>query len=51
MKLALGTDATEALLTSDADVRPSVLERSGFSFTHRTVEEAVASAVPAHDAA
>ncbi len=50
VKLALGTDATEALLTSDADVRPTALEHSGFAFTHRTVEEAVASAVPAHDA-
>ncbi|MFN3948631.1 TIGR01777 family oxidoreductase [Microbacterium sp.] len=48
VKLALGTDATEALLTSDADVRPSVLEDDGFAFTHRRVEEAVASAVPAH---
>ncbi|MCJ1708120.1 TIGR01777 family oxidoreductase [Microbacterium sp. VKM Ac-2923] len=47
VKLALGADATEALLTSDADVRPSALEDSGFAFTHRTVEEAVASAVPA----
>ncbi|MCM3500504.1 TIGR01777 family oxidoreductase [Microbacterium sp. P26] len=51
VKLALGKDATEALLTSDADVKPSVLEESGFTFTHRTVEEAVASAVPAHDGA
>ena len=47
MKLALGRDATEALLTSDADVRPAVLENSGFTFTHTTVEDAVASAVPA----
>jgi uncharacterized protein (TIGR01777 family) len=47
MKLALGKDATDALLVSDADVRPRVLEDSGFTFTHRTVEEAVASAVPA----
>lgn len=47
VKLALGADATEALLTSDADVRPAALEGSGFTFTHRTVEEAVASAVPA----
>ncbi|WP_295788254.1 TIGR01777 family oxidoreductase [uncultured Microbacterium sp.] len=45
--LALGKDATEALLTSDADVRPAVLEDTGYTFTHRTVEEAVASAVPA----
>lgn len=47
IKLGLGADATEALLTSDADVRPAVLEKSGFAFTHTTVEEAVASAVPA----
>ncbi|WZH36966.1 MAG: TIGR01777 family oxidoreductase [Microbacterium enclense] len=49
MKLALGSDATDALLVADADVRPRALEESGFAFTHRTVEEAVASAVPAHD--
>jgi uncharacterized protein (TIGR01777 family) len=48
VELALGKDATQALLTSDADVRPAALENSGFTFTHRTVEEAVASAVPAH---
>ena len=47
MKLALGRDATEALLTSDADVRPAVLEDAGFTFLRRTVEDAVASAVPA----
>ncbi|WP_431795910.1 TIGR01777 family oxidoreductase [Microbacterium enclense] len=47
VKLALGSDATEALLTSDADVRPSVLQDAGFTFLHETVEDAVASAVPA----
>ena len=47
VKLALGTDATEALLTSDADVRPAVLSDSGFAFRHSTVEDAVAAAVPA----
>ncbi|MEZ3156361.1 TIGR01777 family oxidoreductase [Microbacterium sp. BWR-S6Y] len=47
VKLALGTDATEALLTSDADVRPAVLGDSGFAFRHSTVEDAVAAAVPA----
>lgn len=47
VKLALGTDATEALLTSDADVKPTVLDDTGFTFTHRAVEDAVASAVPA----
>ena len=46
MKLALGRDATEAILTSDAHVVPAVLEASGFEFSHRTVEEAVAAAVP-----
>ncbi|MDQ1122717.1 TIGR01777 family oxidoreductase [Microbacterium trichothecenolyticum] len=50
VKLALGADATEALLTSDADARPRVLEDTGFTFTHRTVEDAVDSAVPARDA-
>ena len=45
MKLALGTDATEAILTSDAHVVPQALEESGFVFTHATVEEAVADAV------
>ncbi|WP_235007862.1 TIGR01777 family oxidoreductase [Microbacterium timonense] len=47
MKLVLGADATEAILTADAHVVPDVLEASGFAFTHRTVEEAVAAAVPA----
>lgn len=47
LKLVLGSDATEALLTTDADVRPSVLESSGFTFRHLTVEDAVAAAVPA----
>jgi NAD dependent epimerase/dehydratase family enzyme len=45
--LALGRDATEALLTNDANVRPDALLRSGFRFTHETVEDAVAAAVPA----
>ncbi|MDY0909232.1 TIGR01777 family oxidoreductase [Microbacterium sp. CFBP9034] len=47
MKLALGTDATEAILTSDMDVVPAVLAASGFTFHHPTVEDAVAAAVPA----
>lgn len=47
LKAALGRDATEALLTTDADVAPAVLEASGFEFHHRTVEDAVAAAVPA----
>jgi uncharacterized protein len=44
--LVLGRDATEALLTSDLDVRPAVLEETGYAFTHRSVEDAVAAAVP-----
>ncbi len=47
IRLMLGADATEALLTTDAAVLPAVLEASGFTFTHRTVEQAVDAAVPA----
>ncbi|MGN8554031.1 UNVERIFIED_CONTAM: TIGR01777 family oxidoreductase [Microbacterium sp. SLM126] len=49
LRAVLGSDATEALLTTDAEVAPAVLEASGFTFGHRTVEEAVAEAVPAAD--
>ncbi|CAD5139356.1 Cell division inhibitor [Microbacterium sp. Nx66] len=44
LRLALG-DAAESLLLPDANVRPEVLEQSGFRFTHRTAAEAVAAAV------
>ncbi|MET0735169.1 MAG: TIGR01777 family oxidoreductase [Microbacterium sp.] len=47
MKLVLGSDATESILTSDMDVVPTVLAASGFEFQHPTVEDAVAAAVPA----
>ena len=47
LRLVLGADATEALLTSDAAVRPAVLKRSGFRFSHETVEQAVDAAVAA----
>ena len=47
MRLVLGADATEAILTADAHVVPAALEASGFTFRHRTVEDAVAAAVPA----
>jgi uncharacterized protein (TIGR01777 family) len=47
LRLVLGADATEALLTSDAAVRPAVLEQSGFRFSHETVEQAVDAAVAA----
>ncbi|WP_203582199.1 TIGR01777 family oxidoreductase [Microbacterium hibisci] len=47
IRLALGADATEAILTSDAHVVPDALTVSGFGFRHPTVEDAVAAAVPA----
>ncbi len=47
IKLVLGSDATEALLTSDSHVVPEVLTASGFSFTHHTVESAIAAVIPA----
>ncbi len=47
LRLALGRDATESLLTCDAEVRPEALLRSGFAFTHDTVEQAVREAVNA----
>ncbi|WP_353987725.1 TIGR01777 family oxidoreductase [Ruicaihuangia caeni] len=45
MRLVLGRDAVDSLLTSDARVEPGVLTGSGFRFAHHTVEEAVASAL------
>lgn len=45
LRLALSRDATDSLLISDADVRPALLEETGFVFTHRTAEEAVAAAL------
>lgn len=40
MRLVLGRDATDAVLTADANVVPRRLEASGFSFRHPTIEEA-----------
>jgi len=45
LRLVLSAAATDSLLLPDADVRPAVLEKSGFRFTHATAEEAVAAAV------
>lgn len=45
MRLALSRAATDSLLVSDADVRPAVLEKTGFVFTHSTAKAAVAAAV------
>lgn len=47
VRAALGADATEALLTNDVDLVPQVLLSTGYRFTHPTVEDAVAAAVPA----
>lgn len=47
MRLALGSDATDALLTTDAVVEPAVLESTGFSFALPRVEDAIAAVVPA----
>ncbi|MEU4015652.1 TIGR01777 family oxidoreductase [Microbacterium sp. NPDC028030] len=44
LRLTLG-DAAESLLLPDADVRPAVLERSGFRFLHPTAADAVAAAL------
>ncbi len=46
LRLALGSDATAALLTTDAEVKPTVFEKTGFTFSYPTVEEAVAAVVP-----
>lgn len=45
LRLALGTDAADSLLTTDADVRPAALQAAGFSFRHSTVAEAVDDAL------
>lgn len=41
LRLALGRDATESLLTADATVVPEVLIASGYEFTHCTPEAAI----------
>ncbi|QZY51973.1 TIGR01777 family oxidoreductase [Leucobacter tenebrionis] len=45
LRLGLGSDAAESLLLADADVRPAVLERSGFEFEHPTAAQAIAAAL------
>lgn len=47
MKLILGRDAVEGLITPDSHVVPAVLDESGFAFSHPTVEAAVAAVIPA----
>jgi len=45
LRLGLSAAAADSLLLSDADVRPAVLEASGFTFRHRTAESAVDAAL------
>ena len=45
LKLVLGSDPTESLLTTDAYLIPEVLTASGFSWTHESAEDAVRAAV------
>lgn len=45
LKTALSPEAVTSLLTADADVRPKVLQDTGFEFTHPNLEEAVAATV------
>jgi uncharacterized protein (TIGR01777 family) len=45
LKLVLGSDPTESLLTTDAYVIPEALAASGFTWTHETAENAVRAAV------
>lgn len=47
LRAALGPAFADGLLLADAHVVPEALTASGFAFRHRTVEEAVAAAVPA----
>ena len=47
LRLGLGRDMADAVLLVDAHVIPAALEASGFTFTHPTVEDAVAAVIPA----
>lgn len=47
LRLGLGRDMADAVLLVDAHVVPAALEASGFTFTHATVDEAVAAVIPA----
>ncbi|MHA6525064.1 TIGR01777 family oxidoreductase [Tessaracoccus sp. G1721] len=48
LRLVLGRDAADSLLTADADVRPAALQAAGFTFRHPTVGEAVTGALVSH---
>lgn len=45
LRFGLGAAAADSLLLADADVRPALLESSGFRFTHATAQEAVSAAL------
>lgn len=47
LRTVLGRAMADGLLLADADVRPAALLASGFTFSHPTVEDAVAAAVEA----
>jgi uncharacterized protein (TIGR01777 family) len=49
LRLGLGRDMADAVLLVDAHVIPAALEASGFTFTHATVEDAVAAVISASD--
>ena len=46
LRAALG-DAARDLLLSEIDAIPAVLEDTGYTFRHRTVEDAITAAIPA----
>lgn len=43
LRLVLGRDATESLLTADATVVPAVLLETGYAFAHNSAESAIAA--------
>ncbi|WOF22034.1 TIGR01777 family oxidoreductase [Microbacterium betulae] len=47
VRALLGRDFADAMLLSDADVVPAVLQGSGYAFAQKSVETAIAAVVPA----
>lgn len=45
LRMGLGPEAADGLLLADANVVPEALQKSGFSFRHPRVEDAVAAAL------
>ncbi len=50
IRAAIGRDPADSLLLSDADVRPEILEKSGFVFTHKTPQSAIAASMTSRGA-